>query len=968
MSRSPLRILVALALATLCVTSVARAQTNLDAVAPADTLSPAHPTVTVPLTLTRTDTTHVGAVSVTFTLSGGLSLANGTASITLGGFLGASGGTPHLEVLDLGGGSYRADGVTLGDPCGSAATSGTLFAVELTGTGSGTGALTLDSARVRDCDNLGLPFTLGGAASVTLDHGAPTLALTSPVGGESWAAHSTHAITWTASDPAGIAIDGIDLAYSTDGGSSWTAIASGLASTGTYDWTVPDVATTTARVRVIARDAFGNVARDSSALAFTLVGTTVTAVSASVNPSAHGQAVSFTATVTPSAAGGDVQFRIDGVDFGAPVALSGGTATSGSIASLTVGTHEVVALYAGDVSHGASADTLDGGQVVSAAATTTALTSAPEPSVLADSVTLVATVTVTAPGVGTPADSVDFFDGAAPLGRVALDGGGVATLVTTALGAGPRLLHAVYLGDGAHAGSTSPDRAHEVKVRVIATAGAHGTVSPVDTTIYAAGATPAYTFTADSAYHVASVLVDGAPVALTSPYTFAPLGANHTLAVTFDVNPPVTALAGLASAPVKTGNDGSGRTRIRLTWTAPPAGSTVAVYRAPFGNYPEYDDGPSPGAVPSAPAYPPSAPWTLTSVATSGDTDLPPARDCYYYCAFVTDEYGTRSPVSTLTGGTLSYALGDVSDGITPGQGDGQVGTPDLSLLGSVYGRLLTYGDTFAYLDVGPTLDYSLDARPSTDDQLDFEDLVMLAYHFGRISGPQAAALPAAAATDALTLEVPASVSRGETFEAPLRASGTGALHALATRLVWDAAVVEPLGVTAGALLDDQGGVGMSARPGTFDAAIPGHGLTGEGTAAVFRFRALADGAPAVRLASVDARDATNRRVPVTFATAPGVAPVKPVATQLAAPTPMPFADRTTLAFGLAAAGDVDLAVFSIDGRRVRTLARGRFDAGEHRMEWDGRDDGGRAVPAGVYFARLQAPSYHATRRLLRVR
>jgi len=80
-----------------------------------------------------------------------------------------------------------------------------------------------------------------------------------------------------------------------------------------------------------------------------------------------------------------------------------------------------------------------------------------------------------------------------------------------------------------------------------------------------------------------------------------------------------------------------------------------------------------------------------------------------------------------------------------------------------------------------------------------------------------------------------------------------------------------------------------------------------------------------------------------------------PLRLALAGNAPNPFAAATELRFALPAAGPIDLAVFDIAGRRVRTLAAGRRDAGVHRLVWDGRDDAGRAAGAGVYFARLRA-------------
>ena len=51
-----------------------------------------------------------------------------------------------------------------------------------------------------------------------------------------------------------------------------------------------------------------------------------------------------------------------------------------------------------------------------------------------------------------------------------------------------------------------------------------------------------------------------------------------------------------------------------------------------------------------------------------------------------------------------------------------------------------------------------------------------------------------------------------------------------------------------------------------------------------------------------------------------------------------------------------ELFVHDLIGRRVRTLQRGSLAAGLHQFEWNGRDDSGRRVPAGVYFVTLDGP------------
>ena len=79
---------------------------------------------------------------------------------------------------------------------------------------------------------------------------------------------------------------------------------------------------------------------------------TTTSVSASPTTSVSGQSVTFTATVTPQAGSaipvGSIQFEIDGSDFGSPVPLVNGSATSAVISSLSVASHTLSAVYTSD--------------------------------------------------------------------------------------------------------------------------------------------------------------------------------------------------------------------------------------------------------------------------------------------------------------------------------------------------------------------------------------------------------------------------------------------------------------------------------------------------------------------------------------------------------------------------------------------------------------------------------------------
>ncbi len=83
---------------------------------------------------------------------------------------------------------------------------------------------------------------------------------------------------------------------------------------------------------------------------------------------------------------------------------------------------------------------------------------------------------------------------------------------------------------------------------------------------------------------------------------------------------------------------------------------------------------------------------------------------------------------------------------------------------------------------------------------------------------------------------------------------------------------------------------------------------------------------------------------------------------------PNPFRGRTTIGYSLASGGPLAMELLDVSGRKVRTLFAGRAAAGEYRTTWDGRDDRGMELPAGIYFCRLTAGSFTSVQRTLLLR
>jgi hypothetical protein len=95
---------------------------------------------------------------------------------------------------------------------------------------------------------------------------------------------------------------------------------------------------------------------------------------------------------------------------------------------------------------------------------------------------------------------------------------------------------------------------------------------------------------------------------------------------------------------------------------------------------------------------------------------------------------------------------------------------------------------------------------------------------------------------------------------------------------------------------------------------------------------------------------------------------IAPPAPKLRQNRPNPFSGATTVEYSLSAPGRVELAVYNVAGQKVRTLIDAVQGAGDHSASWNGRDERGRPVSAGVYHCRLKAGPAGAVRRMVLVR
>ena len=89
-----------------------------------------------------------------------------------------------------------------------------------------------------------------------------------------------------------------------------------------------------------------------------------------------------------------------------------------------------------------------------------------------------------------------------------------------------------------------------------------------------------------------------------------------------------------------------------------------------------------------------------------------------------------------------------------------------------------------------------------------------------------------------------------------------------------------------------------------------------------------------------------------------------PVTTGIHQVFPNPFNSSTTIYFDLHQINKVDLIIYDILGRTVRQLVRDTQPPGFKIIKWDGKDNIGKNVSAGVYFCRLQTGKFQDTVKL----
>ncbi|HEV3230725.1 MAG TPA: Ig-like domain repeat protein, partial [Candidatus Dormibacteraeota bacterium] len=296
-----------------------------------------------------------------------------------------------------------------------------------------------------------------------------------------------------------------------------------------------------------------------------------TTVGTSGSPSSFGDAVTFTATVTPTFETGHptgtVSFDADGGSLGTPVAVDGNGQAAITTSTLAAGHHTVHAAYGGDTHFTGSTGGV--AQDVTAATSGTSLGSSLNPAPTGQAVTFTVTVTNFA---STPTGHVALKDGGTTIATLTLDGAGTATYSTSTLAAGPHVMSAAYAGDSHSAPSTSANLR-----QVVQSPTSSGIVASANPSVFGP-----LTFTATVTGSVAGPRPTGSVTFLTGiGGGAASLDTNRRAAYSPSPNLPP---GGYTITANYAGDDYWAPSTTSLSQTVTQAGSATGLVAAPSGN------------------------------------------------------------------------------------------------------------------------------------------------------------------------------------------------------------------------------------------------------------------------------------------------------------------------------------------------------------------------------------------------
>jgi len=258
---------------------------------------------------------------------------------------------------------------------------------------------------------------------------------------------------------------------------------------------------------------------------------------------------------------------------------------------------------------------------------------------------------------------------------------------------------------------------------------------------------------------------------------------------------------------------------------------------------------------------------------------------------------------------------------------------------------------------------------PNPDSCINFEDLLIFAENFWidpEWKKPAPVEPPA-------EIDISAPIASGEVgsdVEVKLLVDNANGVKGMRISLDFDRSQLQLLSITPGKLVSDSR-IFFWAASDEIEMSIAALGheysIGGSGEVASLKFRVLRGGPVSLTSRVLDIRDVKNQPVVCTFNKG-AVGPTAGVPDQFALLQnyPNPFNPETYISFALPVASPVDLKVYNVAGQLVKSLADGeQMSAGLHMVRWDGTNNNGEKVASGIYFYKISAGDFQATKKMV---
>jgi hypothetical protein len=424
---------------------------------------------------------------------------------------------------------------------------------------------------------------------------------------------------------------------------------------------------------------------------------------------------------------------------------------------------------------------------------------------------------------------------------------------------------------------------------------------------------------------------------------------------------------------------------LKMQWGEPtvPAGSYASAwvydYDLSGGAYPEYNPAGFTPTIPGPPNPYDSAdqngwhriyygPFVEEYTWDAG------ARSYFYFTVFAQDASGNYSaaPANPFYRESLSYWPGDVVSATDPMTTSVVTGA-DIAALSAVWGFNAANPAWNPIIDVGPSVGYYRTGRPTPDDVINIEDLMMFAMnwkntnylYYGRSNVSGTKPMP-------IGIQLQTSSEDNLVRVDFVLNNNNGQLKGLNIPVLYGSGLVLQ-SVQSGSIWSESSLLLYTNENNILEVSVcelGGENFVSENGIIATAYFSVIGSETGFALQRMIARNIDNSDIGIlNNPNAPTeiediIVPV-PQNYILGNNYPNPFNPNTTISFGMKEAGYVKVTVFNSRGQVVRTLVDTKKDAGYHQVVWNGRDNNNHALASGMYFYRMEANGFAETKKAL---